>query len=568
MTKQLCVTSGQYSDKGIKPKNEDCCGIRVPEGELLINKGIACVIADGVSSADSAREASEACVKGFLNDYFSTPDSWTVKTAGQRVLGAINRWLHGQSQSVLGSGHAMLTTLSVIVIKSSTAHIFHVGDTRIYRYRNGELKCLTRDHQTWGGKEKVFLSRAMGADYSVDIDYRSIPVETNDVYLLTTDGVHEHVSHRSLIAHLNGNLSNPEKIARNIVTSALENDSQDNVTCQLFVVNSLPEQSEEEFYKQLTELPFPPPLEQGQILDGYKILRELHASNRSQVYLALDVDTHTTVVLKTPSINFQDDAEYIDGFLHEEWAGRRINNPHVVNVLKKKGRRRFLYYVCEYIEGQTLTQWMNDNPRADIKVVRPIVEQIIHGVRAFHRQEMIHQDIKPDNILLDTHGTVKIIDFGSTKIAGIQEIDSPIQQGNLLGTLDYAAPEYFEGYSGTTLADLYSIAAITYEMLTGKLPYGRPLSAKHIKRARYVPARQVNPLVPAWVDGALEKALQLAPQHRYAHMSEFIADLTSPNPELMKKQPLLESNPVGFWRGLTIILSLLNMLLMYQLYSN
>jgi len=568
MNSKIGITAGQYSDKGTKPVNEDCCGIKVPEGDLLINKGIACVIADGVSSADSAREASEACVKGFLNDYFSTPDSWTVKTAGQRVLGAINRWLHGQSQTLLGSGHAMLTTLSIIVIKSSTAHIFHVGDTRIYRYRNGVLKSLTRDHQTWGGKEKVFLSRAMGADYSVDIDYRSIPVEVGDTYLLTTDGVHEHIHHKILISHLEGDLTHPEKVARNIVTTALENDSNDNVTCQIFTVDSLPEQSEDEFYKQLTELPFPPPLEQGQILDGYRIIRELHASSRSQVYLALDTDTDTSVVLKTPSLNFQDDAEYIDGFLHEEWAGRRINNTHVLKVLKKTGRRRFLYYVCEYIEGQTLAQWINDNPRADIKDVRPIIQQIVSGVRAFHRQEMIHQDLKPDNIILDQHGTVKIIDFGSTKIAGIQEINSPIQQGNLLGTFDYAAPEYFEGYSGTTRADLYSIATIAYEMLTGKLPYGRPLSAKHLKRVRYVPAHQENPLVPAWIDGALEKAVQLAPQHRHDHMSEFIADITTPNSELMKKQPLMESNPVGFWKGLTVILLLLNILLLYRLYVN
>ena len=308
----LSVSAGQSSDKGTKPSNEDSCGIKVPEGELLTTKGIACVIADGVSSASSAREASEACVQGFLTDYFSTPESWTVKTAGQRVLGALNRWLHGQSQSVLGSGQAMLSTLSILVIKSATAHVFHVGDTRIYRLRNGELKCLTRDHQTWGSKEKVFLSRAMGADYSVDIDYKSFPVEEGDRYLLTTDGVHEYVSHSDLKQYLSFEIGHPEKVAKNIVTKALENGSQDNVTCQICLVNKLPSQNEEEFYKQLTELPFPPELEAGMILDGYKIFQELHASSRSQVYLAIDNKTQDKVIIKTPSVNYQDDPQYID----------------------------------------------------------------------------------------------------------------------------------------------------------------------------------------------------------------------------------------------------------------
>ena len=567
MNKELSVSAGQYSDKGIKPNNEDCCGIQIPEGEFLRTKGIACVIADGVSSADAAREASEACVKGFLTDYFSTPESWTVKTAGQRVLGALNRWLHGQSQTVIGSGHAMLSTLSVLVIKSSTAHIFHVGDTRIYRLRQGELKCLTRDHQTWASKEKVFLSRAMGADFSVDIDYRSIPVEVGDIYLLTTDGIHEYLDARALKKHLDPADGHPEKLAKNIVTKALEKGSHDNVTCQVCIVEHLPQQNEAEFYKQLTELPFPPPLEPGMNLDGYKIIRELHASSRSQVYLATEPDSLKKVVIKTPSVNFEDDPNYIDGFLHEEWAGKRINNPHVLKVLDTLHRRRFLYYVCEYIEGQTLTQWMHDHPQADLSEVRDIISQLITGTRAFHRQEMIHQDLKPDNIIIDQQGTVKIIDFGSTKVAGIQETNRPLDHGMLLGTLDYAAPEYFEGFAGTSQSDLYSIAAITYEMLTGKLPYGRPLSEKHVKRVRYVSARHINSTIPAWIDKSLEKATQLHPQHRYEHMSEFITDLSQPNPELMQNaQPLMERNPIAFWKGLTALLFIINLWLVFLLY--
>lgn len=565
MSSKLIINAGQYSTKGNKASNEDACGIHIPEGHLLSSKGIAIAIADGVSSAEAGREAAEACVTGFLSDYYSTSESWTVKTAGQRVLGALNRWLYGQSQSSLGSGQGFLTTFSAIVIKSTTAHLFHVGDTRIYQLRNGELDCLTRDHQTWANQEKAFLSRAMGADISIEIDYRSIPVEVGDIYLLTTDGVHEYLDSKALHKLCHDN-SSAERIARNIVAQALENNSQDNATCQVFTVESLPDQNETEFYKHLTDLPFPPELESGQILDGYKILRELHASNRSQIYLALDMENNEKVVLKTPSVNFEDDAQYIDGFLHEEWAGRRINNPHVLKVLEPKRRRRFLYYVCEYIEGQTLGQWIKDHPQADIKSVRPLIEQMISGARAFHRQEMIHQDLKPGNIMIDAHATLKIIDFGSTKIAGTQEINTPIARGALLGTADYAAPEYFQDQPGTAQSDLFSIGVIAYEMLTGSLPYGGPLSARTIKRVRYNSARLSNQGIPAWIDNALEKAVQINPAQRYQAMSEFMTDLLSPNPTLAKNsQPLLEKNPLRFWRSLSFIFGMINIILIYYL---
>ena len=564
MSSTLAIDAAQFSDRGVKPHNEDACGIRIPEGSLLINKGIAVAIADGVSSSEAGREASETCIKGFLSDYYSTPETWTVKTSGQKVLGALNRWLYGRGQSYLGSAQGLLTTFSAIIIKSTTAHLFHIGDSRIWRFRAGQLECLTRDHQSWNGRDQSFLNRAMGADLAVEIDYLKFPVESGDIYLLTTDGVHEYVSKKALLELCQRYAGQEERCTRAIITRALENGSGDNVTCQLFAIKSLPNQDQEEFYQKLTELPFPPPLVSGQSIDGYKILRELHASKRSQLYLALDRQTYKTVVIKTPSVNFEDEPQYIDGFLQEEWAGRRIHNDHVLKVLESNNRRRFLYIVTEYIDGQTLEQWINDHPQASIAEVRPIIEQIVIGVRAFQRKEMVHQDLKPSNIMINSEGTVKIIDFGSTKIAGTQEISSPVMRGELLGTLDYAAPEYFQESTGTSISDIYSIGVIAYEMLTGKLPYGGPLNASNLRKISYTSARHIKANIPAWIDGALEKAVALNPVNRYQIMSEFIVDLATPNPKLIKeKQPLLERNPLLFWRSLSSLLILLNLIQLY-----
>ncbi len=567
MTPSLSIIAGQYSEKGIKENNEDSCAIHVPEGALLTSKGIVVVIADGVSSSLAGREASQTCVRGMVTDYYSTPETWTVKNSCQKVMGALNRWLYGQGQHAHHSGYGMLTTLSAVVIKSTTAHLFHVGDSRIYRLRQGEFERLTRDHHRWTGNEKSFLSRAMGADINIEIDYRSVDIEPNDIFFLSTDGVHEFVRTQDLVDLIQKNYENPERATREIVKKALANGSDDNVTCQICRVENLPDLNEEEFYRQLTELPFPPPLEANMILEGYKILREIHASNRTQVYLAVDQDSNEKVIIKTPSVNFEDDAIYIEGFLNEEWAGRRINNPHVLKVLKPKKQRKFLYYVTEYIDGITLRQWMTDNPNASLTEVRHLLKQICNGIRGFQRQEMVHQDLKPENIMIDKQGTLKIVDFGSTKIAGIQEITKPIERDQLLGTLDYAAPEYFEGYTGTHISDIYSVAVIVYEMLCGKLPYGEVLSKTNFKRVSYQSAKQINSKIPTWVDGALEKGVLLDPQRRYQTLSEFQFDLNKPNQALVKfgGTSLLDKNPVKFWKGLTILLLLSNLALLYAL---
>jgi serine/threonine protein phosphatase PrpC len=555
---ELSVKAGQHSDAGVKESNDDSCGIRIPEGSSLISKGIAAVIADGMSGCEAGREAADACVKGFLNDYYSTPDSWTVERSGEKILGALNRWLYSQGHRQYDTPKGLVTTLSVMVIKSTTAYLFHVGDTRIYCLRDGELEQLTTDHRVSVGSDKTYLSRAMGIDTHLDIDFRSFPVEKGDAYLLTTDGIHDFVDDTTLKRLVVENIKTPEAGVDAILRKATACKSDDNISAQILTVDSLPDGSETEFFQKLTELPFPPPLEPGMVLDGYKVLREIHASKRTQVYLALDTNTDTRVVLKTPSVNYDDDPAYIDQFLHEEWAGRRINNAHTLKIMEPHGHRQALYYVTEYIEGQTLRQWMNDHPNPTIKEVRGIVEQIAQGLRAMHRLEMIHQDLKPENVMIDTHGVVKLIDFGSTKIAGIQEIVSPLDRDNVLGTRHYTAPEYLKSYAGTNRSDIFSLGVIAYEMLSGKLPYNKEMTARNLGKLRYRSVIDAGAPVPDWIDATLRKAVSINPERRYGLLSELVHDLSHPNPEFSRlyKPPLIERHPVGFWRATTILFML------------
>jgi len=236
-------------------------------------------------------------------------------------------------------------------------------------------------------------------------------------------------------------------------------------------------------------------------------------------------------------------------------------------------KRNFLYLVTEYIDGQTLTQWMIDNPNPQLETVRGIVEQIARGLRAFHRKEMLHQDTRPDNIMIDATGTVKIIDFGSTKITGVAEAAPSGLRDDILGTVQYTAPEYFLGEPATSSSDLFSLGVITYQMLTGKLPYGAQAAQARTRaqfsRLRYRSAAHGSRDIPVWVDGALERAVHPNPQKRYDSFSEFLYDLRHPNSKYVKaaSAPLIERNPLLLWKSTTVILALTVIVLLAMLHG-
>ena len=251
----------------------------------------------------------------------------------------------------------------------------------------------------------------------------------------------------------------------------------------------------------------------------------------------------------------------------EEWIAKRMNNAHVIKPKSMDRQQSFIYTAFEHIDGQTLTQWMRDNPKPDLQTVRHIIEQIVRGLMAFHRLEMVHQDIRPENIMIDKNRIVKIIDFGSTKVAGLLETTQAFQQENMLGTAQYSAPEYFLGESGTHLSDIFSLGVITYQMLTGQLPYGAQVAKTKTHKAQqkliYKTALHEDRAIPAWVDDTLKKAVHPMPYKRYQELSEFVFDLKQPSKAFLSKTklPIIERNPVAFWQSICILLVIVIMCL-------
>ena len=571
MQNKLTVSVGQYTDRGVKEINQDFHDVRIPSEPQLSSKGIAIALADGISSSAVSQIASKTAVTSFLSDYFSTPESWSVKKSAKRVLNATNSWLYSQSKKgefSYDKDRGYVCTFSSMIIRSTTAHIFHLGDTRIYRLRDNQIEQLTEDHRIWISSKQSYLSRALGVDKEINLEHVTFQVEVNDVYFFMTDGIYDFVENDFFISTLEKYKDDLNQAAKIIVHTAYENESDDNLTVQIVKVDTLPNKDVNEVYKDLKQKPFPPILEERMEFDGYSIVRVLSSNSRSHVYLAVDNETNTSVVIKTPSIDLQSDEAYLERFMMEEWIAIRINNAHVAKSYLQTRKRNFLYIVSEYIEGQTLSQWMIDNQNPDIETVRLIAEQIARGLQSFHRLEMIHQDLRPANILIDKSGVVKIIDFGATRIEGIQDINSFLEQENLQGTVQYSAPEYFLGEKGTSASDVFSLAVIVYQMLSGKLPYGVEVARTNTKakqkKLKYKHLYTENNTIPIWIEETLKKGLAVDPYDRYTELTEFIYDLRHPNESFLNKTrpPLLERNPVLLWKGISFVLSVIIIVLL------
>lgn len=567
MKKTLKVSIGQYSTAGIKQQNQDFHGVYLPEGHVLKQKGIACVIADGIGSSNVSHLAAETAVGSFLSDYYSTSDAWSTQTSAERVIRATNSWLYAQTQQSQGrfdKDRGYVCTLSALILKQQQAHIFHVGDSRIYRIRDHEIELLTHDHRVWLSSREHYLSRALGADYRIEIDYRNIELKEKDIFLLMTDGVYEFVTDQQLLdlilidADLN-------QLAKALVEKALEQGSDDNLSLQVIRVEQLPELNQ--FHIQ-QDYVFPQQLSKGEVFEGYVIDKILHQNHRSCLYLAHDTQQQP-LVIKTLGVDLQQDKHAVEQFQLEDWVLKRLKHDNLMQCYPHNTEKKYLFQCYEYLQGETLAQWLHRQEKPlKLDDILPILQQTALALNAMHRLEMLHQDIRPKNIMVlnaENAMKIKLIDYGSTAVRGLVEIN-PKNANRALGTLAFMAPEYFTDHSPSVHSDQFSLAVMAYYLLTKQLPYGTDLarcnSLKQLKKVQYHSIRKYRPDLPIWLDKILGQALSIEPTHRFEALSELIYNLMHPSKELLNSKPpaIIERDPLRFWQMSCAVLGLLFLL--------
>ncbi|MDP5254646.1 MULTISPECIES: bifunctional protein-serine/threonine kinase/phosphatase [unclassified Vibrio] len=549
---------GSLTQTGVKDQNQDAIIIKLPKTRSDWEfKGAVFCIADGISSSEHGQQASHVSTTQFVNDYYSTPNTWDITHSVRKVLSSLNQWLYAQGRQQLNH-NGMITTFSSLIIQSNTAHLFHVGDCRVYLIRQNTMTQLTRDHSRKVFGQKTQLTRALGMDEHLELDYQSLVLRQGDKLLMTTDGLHQCFEPQQLLDSLN-NSNTCQEQCEQLTQQVSQIGSDDNFSAIIIEIKSLAKNGLLEHQSEFHSKTIPPALSTGQYLDHFYIEEILHQGRRSHVYLAKDTHNDQLRVIKTLSLYDEDTFDAITQFANENWIGQQLDNRRLMSIYPSPVESEFMYQVCEYVPGCTLRQWMIDNPQAELHQVRILLNNLIQALRSLQRAHIVHRDLKPENIMVLNNLDIKIIDFGA---AGIIETQ-PQSRGQFsipLGDVQYAAPEYIDTCYANTQSDLFSVAVIGYELLTHQWPFGEK-NQQNIAKSRhqkwqYQSLQLQRPDLPIWLDYVFEKATHPNPQHRYQVLGEFIQDLATPNPTLIKKHhrnPLIKKNPVLFWKSVAMI---------------
>jgi serine/threonine-protein kinase len=265
----------------------------------------------------------------------------------------------------------------------------------------------------------------------------------------------------------------------------------------------------------------------GHFIKGrYKLIDERGRGNFATVYIARDIENNHIYAVKVMHVEHSNDGELIARFQREAHILLNINDPHVVRIVAEGDENTMHYIVMEYVDGQTLKYHMLNERQMDPLRALNYARQIAEGLEAAYRQGVVHRDIKPQNILVNTQDIVKVADFG---LARSRETVTLTQSNVFMGTAYYISPEQAEsGRSADTRSDLYSVAAVLFEMLAGYPPYQGETAVdiviKHINDK--IPSIcRIRPGLPPEMDLFMQKALAKQAADRFATPQEFIAAL-------------------------------------------
>ncbi|MBW8880837.1 MAG: bifunctional protein-serine/threonine kinase/phosphatase, partial [Asticcacaulis sp.] len=494
---KLRVASGFASEIGKRDDNQDFAASCLEE--LPRHHGLVAAVADGVGGARGGRVAAELTVRSFVDDYLSQSDALPPRKTAARALESINHWLfqQGQKDEKLKGMSACCTG---IVVKGHRLYSFHVGDTRLYRLRDGVLSLLTKDHKPEGAEDSHFITRAIGMEESVRIDYRVHDVAVHDRLLLTSDGVHGPLNHGQM-TQIVGERAAPDETARKLVAAALEAGGDDNATAMVLDVIELPPVTLEDLDAVFASLPIVEPPVVGNTVDGYRLEAVLSDSDYSRVFRARDTIEQHDALLKFPRQDtIGSEATARAAFAREAWVASRVQHPYVGGVLTLAPKRQTCLYIAQpFYEGETLEKRLL-REKISLEDGLDIALKLTKAIGALHRAGIIHRDIKLEHEILTPDGGLRLIDLG---VARLPHLDSARDLEHVPGTASYRAPEMFEGQRGNEQTDIFALGVTLYRMFTGTYPYGEiePFVKPRLGRMEPLTARRQD--LPAWLDNLI-----------------------------------------------------------------
>jgi len=571
------VEIGHFSLKGPRETNEDFAASVRPEAHDEA-RGLVAAIADGVSSGGRGLEAAQTTVMSVVQDYFGCPDTWDTTVVLDRLIGAQNAWLadHNRRRLSLGNeGGAAMTTLTALVLRGHAFTLAHVGDTRAWLLRggvDGDCVQLSQDHCFDQADQRSLLTRAIGLDDRVRVDYLQGELQIGDVFVLTSDGVHG-VLKRAKLAAL-AREGDAQSASETLVRAAIAAGTRDNASALVIRVRGLAQGRLEDSLLQGRQLPAPPRLKVGDRLDGYTITALVANTGVHRLYQARVTDTHELVAIKTLHESRASDREERAMLAHEAWLGSRVaagsgehGDAAFIRVRESQEPSAF-YTVFDWHAGRTLDQLMGEGHRFEVPEIVNGGLAVARALGRLHRHGVIHRDLKPANLHLGDDGQWRVLDLG----VAISGSEPKALRTLHAGTPSYMNPEQWSGDAHVPAdagSDLYALGVTLYQWLTGKLPYGEvePFQTGRFRRDPKPPSR-LRPDVPIWLDHVVLKAVALDAKQRFETAEELVLALergASRPLAALGATPLVARDPTALWKIAFGVSVLFNALLVYWL---
>lgn len=280
------------------------------------------------------------------------------------------------------------------------------------------------------------------------------------------------------------------------------------------------------------------------LADRYEILGKVGAGGMSDVYKAKDHILSRIVAIKVLKSEFSEDRTFVTKFRTEAQSAAVLEHPNIVNIYDVGSEDGLYYIVMEYVEGITLKTYIEKKGQLSFKESASIAIQVARGIEAAHGKNIIHRDIKPQNIMISTDGKVKVTDFGIAKAASSNTISSDV-----MGSVHYASPEQARNGFIDARSDVYSLGIVMYEMITGRVPFDGDttvaVAIQHLQEEIVKPSVYA-PNIPVSFEGIILKCTQKTPDRRYQSMAELLNDLrhalTNPNENFVVIAPLVDNS--------------------------
>jgi hypothetical protein len=486
---------------------------------------LACAHPARDEDAATARASAQLVAHSFADGYFGARRTFGPKRAAGLALSSINGWLFGQIKAD-SVRRFVPVSLTALIVTGAAIGVAHVGACRLYRRRGGVITPLNRARVRAGGEP----TRAVGLDVEFSADYEDEPAEVGDEFLLMSgpaDDGHDAVQAAFGLHGEAGHLSAGAMLRLKILAA--------------------PAPDLKPRHGDLGTLPLRAPPREGDLWDGFVIGKTIYRGRYTMLKAARDTFENRDVALKIPLPSMLQDEVFAAGFMREAWIGTTIRGANIARYIDLPAdRRSSLYLVMPLYRGETLEARLNRPPLVTLPDGVGIALKLCEAVQDLAAIQVVHRDIKPDNIMLLPNNEVKLIDLGLAYLPGIdlQEAQRPG------GTLRYMAPELFKGVQANARTEVFALAVTMYRMFAGgPFPFGQ---------REGVPLARMRPDLPQWLGTILKRAIAEDPAHRFADAGALAAalqeGLVTGHSDLPPEEArILGLTKLRFWQALAAV---------------